>query len=442
MTLVKLDSVSDKSAAGIAHEVQTLIASGTLAPGLRLPPVREVAQQIGVSPATVGQAWKLLVEHGIIETRGRQGSFVVDPESRQPWRQFRGVSGVDLDRDLSTGFPDPDLLPDLAPYLEEAARQRRHRGYEAATILPELRRALREELPADVTDDNVLLATHVLGLLAEVLPVVGGFRTGVMVGEADFAPYLDLLDRAGMQPRPIACDDEGFRLDEIEAGIEAGATAIILQPRVHNPTGLPTSPDRLRRIALLCAERDTLILESDYFGSLSSSPRMSAARWAPDQTLYIRSFAKDLHPDLRVVAAVGSNRIIQPTLRRRVGGFDVGSINQELLRLMLASPEARAATAHAKAEYDHRRELFIDELARHGIHVESRDGLNTWVPVRSEQDALIHLAHQGISAAPGSAFQVVPSTPHLRVSVAGMGTDATAIGRKVAAAAGATRAKG
>lgn len=271
--------------------------------------------------------------------------------------------------------------------------------------------------------------------------MIGGFRTGVIVGNPEFAPYLDLLERAAMRPCPVGLDDEGYRLEDVEAAIDAGASMAILQPRAHNPTGIPTSPERLRRIALLCAERDVLILETDYFGTLSSSPRMTAGRWAPDQTLYIRSFSKDLHPDLRVVAAIGSRRIIQPVLRRRVGGFDVSGINQELLRLMLTSSEARATTARAKMEYDRRRSLFVAELARNGITVTSRDGFNVWVPVRSEQDALLHLAYHGIGAAPGSAFQVNPSGAHLRVSIAGMDDEAVAIAQRMAAAASASRIK-
>lgn len=441
MDELNLALVSDKSANGIAQEVQRLVSAGTLGAGFRLPPVREVARTIGVSPATVGQAWKLLAGHGTIETRGRQGTFVVEPESRQPWRQFRRVSGVDLPRDLSTGFPDPALLPDLAPYLEEVGRQHRYRAYESVSTLPELRQTLAEELPVDIGEDNVILATHVLGLMAEILPAIGGYRSRIIVGDPEFAPYLDLLERAGMLPCPVGLDEEGLRLDEVEAVIEAGATAMILQTRVHNPTGVPTSPERLRKLALLCAENDVLILESDYFGALSSTPRMSAARWAPDQTLYIRAFSKDQHPDIRVVAAVGSGRVVQSVLRRRVGGFDVSGINQDLLRVMLTDSEAREVTARAKAEYDSRRTAFVSELARNGIDVVSRDGFNVWVPVRNEQDALIHLAYHGISAAPGSAFQVQQAEPHLRVSIAGMADEAVPIAKRVAAAAMATRAK-
>jgi DNA-binding transcriptional MocR family regulator len=438
----ELASVSDKSAEGIAEAIQKLVHTGRLEVGTRLPPVRDIAKTVGVSPSTIGQAWKRLAEHGVIETKGRLGTIVLERESRQPWRQFRSVSGVALPCDLSTGFPDPSLLPDLAPYLRAAAEGQNSFGYDSVALVPGLREALQQEVPADVADDNVLLASHVIGLLAEVLPVIGGFRSGVIVGAPEFAPHLDLLERVGKRPCPVELDDEGLRFDQFEEAVDAGATAAILQPRVHNPTGIEMSPERLRRIALLCAERNVLIIESDHFGALSSSPRMTAGRWAPEQTLYIRAFSKDLHPDLRVVAAIGSRTIIQPVLRRRVGGYDVSGLNQVLLRLMLTSTDARESTRRAKAEYDRRRSLFIGELARNGIRVVSRDGFNVWVPVRSEQDALIHLAYNGISAAPGSAFQVDPGEPHLRVSIAAMGDNAVDIGRRISAAAGAKRTKG
>lgn len=441
MAEINLAFVSAHSAETLATEIQRLVHSRELVSGERLPPVRSVARQVGLSPATVGQAWKLLAQHGVIETRGRAGTFIARTETPQPWRQFRNVSGVQLAHDLSTGFPDPELLPDLADHLSAAARAGRFRGYDSARISTDLLAGLKDEVIAPLTGD-VLLATHVLGLLAEVLPVIGGFRTPIAVGDPEFAPYLDLIERAGMTAAPFGYDDDGPRVDDVQRVLAGGAAAVILQPRVHNPTGRVTTEHRLREIALLCASRDVAIIEVDYFGGLSSSPRMSAAHWAPDQTLHIRSFSKDFHPDIRVVVAAGAPRILRPVVRRRVGGFDVGSVNQELLRLLVSSPEARATRDRAKVEYDRRRSTVVAELGRSGIDVLSRDGLNLWVPVRSEQDALVHLAHHGISAAPGSAFQVSDRRqPHLRVSVAAMGGVTVELAHSVAAAAGAYRVK-
>ncbi len=64
--------------AGIAAAIGRLIASGRLAPGDRLPTVRVLAGELGVSPATVSHAWQALSAVGLITSRGRGGTFVQD----------------------------------------------------------------------------------------------------------------------------------------------------------------------------------------------------------------------------------------------------------------------------------------------------------------------------------------------------------------------------
>jgi len=62
------------------------VASGELAAGARLPTVRRLAEDLGVAPGTVARAYRELEASGIIETRGRNGTFVAfdaDPARQQ-----------------------------------------------------------------------------------------------------------------------------------------------------------------------------------------------------------------------------------------------------------------------------------------------------------------------------------------------------------------------
>ena len=52
------------------------IAAGYLEPGFRLPPVRVLAQSLGLAANTVARAYKELEALGVVETRGRAGTFV------------------------------------------------------------------------------------------------------------------------------------------------------------------------------------------------------------------------------------------------------------------------------------------------------------------------------------------------------------------------------
>lgn len=52
------------------------VRDGKLAPGTRLPTVRELAGQMGLAVNTVARAYRELETAGIVETRGRFGTFV------------------------------------------------------------------------------------------------------------------------------------------------------------------------------------------------------------------------------------------------------------------------------------------------------------------------------------------------------------------------------
>src|SRR6185295_14597504 len=67
------------TAADIVASVQREIASGALAPGNRLPPVRALEKQLGLSKNTAQAAYDELVARGLVEAREREGVFVLAP---------------------------------------------------------------------------------------------------------------------------------------------------------------------------------------------------------------------------------------------------------------------------------------------------------------------------------------------------------------------------
>ncbi len=68
--------------AGIQDQVDT----GVLAPGSRLPPVRTLAARLGLAANTVARAYKELELAGVLETRGRAGTFVLGRGAEQAAR--------------------------------------------------------------------------------------------------------------------------------------------------------------------------------------------------------------------------------------------------------------------------------------------------------------------------------------------------------------------
>jgi DNA-binding transcriptional regulator YhcF (GntR family) len=57
-------------------QIADLVAAGALAPGARLPAVRQLAADLGVAPGTVARTYRELEQGGVLQTRGRHGTFV------------------------------------------------------------------------------------------------------------------------------------------------------------------------------------------------------------------------------------------------------------------------------------------------------------------------------------------------------------------------------
>lgn len=423
----------EQSAAGVARAVALLAARGDIPSGAQLPTVREVARGLHMSSSTVGEAWRTLAAQGVLETQGRRGTYL-RRVGEEPVRHFRHIHEAPVHIDLSTGYPDPALLPDLRPFLEEIAQGPAFAGYPEVALGDDLRQLVEDQLP--FTPGSVLLGTDALSTISELLPILVRFGERAVVGTAEFAPYLDLLERAGLDKAPVPFDSEGFDLQEVRRALRAGARLVLLQPRVHNPTGRVTTGTRLAAIAEACREHDALILEVDHFGGLSSSPSMSAAETAPERTIHMRTFSKDLHPDLRVCALAGPRHLLDRLHERRIGGHWISSVNQRLLAALLSSPDVPHVVRHGKTVYDARRNAFVGELLAQGLEIHSRDGFNVWVPVRSEESALVYLAARGVGAAPGAPFRPgMAEGPHLRISIAAMTQGEVELARTIAVAA-------
>jgi DNA-binding transcriptional regulator YhcF (GntR family) len=65
----------------IRSQVASMIASGVLADGTRLPPIRQLADDLGLAGGTVARAYRELEDQGLITTRGRHGTFVQTPSA-------------------------------------------------------------------------------------------------------------------------------------------------------------------------------------------------------------------------------------------------------------------------------------------------------------------------------------------------------------------------
>lgn len=90
-------------------QVTRAVAEGALAGGAKLPTVRALAEQLGLAVNTVARAYRELEADGIIETRGRAGSFVA-PQGDAVQRQAAAAARAYVEQARRLGVDDASAL--------------------------------------------------------------------------------------------------------------------------------------------------------------------------------------------------------------------------------------------------------------------------------------------------------------------------------------------
>ena len=228
----------DRTARHIAAVIGRLITAGYLPVDSRLPTVRELSRQLGVSPTTVSEAWRSLADVGAIEARGRNGTYVRLPMGPGGPRRYRRITEGPghFALDLSSGVPDPALLPDLGPVVSRVGKQSLTSSYLDHPVLP----ALEEELVASwpFPPEAVTVVDGAMDALDRVAQHILRLGDRVVVEHPTFPPLLDLLERLGCEVIGVDVDDHGLEADGLRDAMAARPTALFLQPRAQNPAGV------------------------------------------------------------------------------------------------------------------------------------------------------------------------------------------------------------
>ncbi|KES05955.1 GntR family transcriptional regulator [Streptomyces toyocaensis] len=409
--------ISGRRAADIAASIELAVGDGALRPGEVLPPLRELADRLGVNPNTVAAAYRTLRERGVIETAGRRGSRV-RPKPATTARELIRVEVPPGVRNLSEGNPDPALLPPLAGAFAAAAAQgdRDPVLYGHAPVEPELARLARAALDADgVPDGPVAVTSGALDAIERVLTAHLRPGDAVAVEDPGWGSLLDLVPALGLRTVPVGVDGEGPFPDDVRQALASGARALVVTDRAQNPTGAALSAARAGDLRSVLAEHPgTLLVEDDHghhIVDLPLHPLAGATRsWA-----FVRSEAKAYGPDLRLAVLTGDAVTVDRVRgRQRLGpGWVSRIVQRAVVRLWSEGAVDPAAVA---ARYGRRRDALIGALARRGIAAHGPSGMNVWVPVPDETGAVARLLHAGWAVAPGARFRM-SAPPGIRVTV-------------------------
>jgi DNA-binding transcriptional MocR family regulator len=408
-------TLSGSSASEIAASVEATVAAGALAPGAALPSVRRLAAELAVSPTTVAAALAELRRRGVVVSRPRSGTRVAE---RPPLRPARAAWPVpESARDLITGSPDPALLPDLTPALHALAAPHRLYGHEP--MLPELAAVAGAAFAADgVPAGRVCAVNGALDGIERVLAAHLSPGDAMAVEDPGWPGVLDLARMLGLRLVGVGVDERGMLPAALAAAQRAGARAVVLTPRGHNPCGAAMDAERAAELRAVLAD-DTLVVEDDHLGPVAGTPwhtlvEPGRARWAA-----VRSVSKWLGPDLRLAVIAGDETTLARVEgRQSLGPGWVSGFVQRLVAGLWSDDAVMAVVARAAEAYAERRAVLARRL---GLPVPP-SGINLWVPVPDEDAAVRALLAEGYAVAAGRAYRLSAGAA-IRITTASVSVD-------------------
>jgi DNA-binding transcriptional MocR family regulator len=419
VTDLKQYRIQAASAAELVNSIEAAVATGALVPGQRLPSVRALAAQVGLSPVTIASALAELRRRGVVLSEPRRATRIgPGPPIGSPHPTLPVPPGA---RELSRGNPDPALLPDLDTMLHRLELPTRLYGERQA--LPALLELAREQLHADsVPAEDLCVVSGAMDAIERVLQA--HLRPGdrVAVESPGYAALYDLLRAQGLVLEPVAVDDRGMLAAELQAALARGASATVITPRGQNPTGAALDAGRALELSTVLADfPNTLLIEDDHLGPVAGCRLHTVLTEAtrPRRWALTRSVAKALGPDLRLAVLAGdAHTIARVQGRQQRGPGWVSHILQALVLELWSDPDVQALVVRASATYAQRRERLLDCLSREGVRAHGASGLNVWIPVNEEASTVGALLQRGWVLAPGAPYRLPGGSPGVRVTTA------------------------
>jgi len=354
--------------AQLEDRLRELVRDGTLPAASRLPSSRSLAADLEVSRRLVVDAYAQLLAEGYLVTRPGGGTYVAatagvtngaSSHARARAAQF----------DFFPGAPDLASFP-RALWLR-AMRDVLRSAPASAFAYPDPRGApeLRDQLAAylrrvrgvAVEPDSIVVcagATQGLALLGRALVRLG--MEAIAVEDPGLPPHRGVLAYAGMRVRGVPVDEEGLRVDALDA------QAVLVTPAHQCPTGVALSPRR-RGALVAWARAGGLVIEDDYDAEFryDRAPLGALQGLAPEHVVYLGTVSKTLAPGMRlgwlVLPAVLLDAVREAKLLDDLGS---STIEQLALAALLESAAYDRHLRKARRRNRGRRDALVAAVAR------------------------------------------------------------------------------
>ena len=444
-------SLTEQLCTRFAERIRTRL----LAPGARLPSVRQCAQQQGVSPSTVVAAYDQLLAQGLVEARKNKGFYVREMAVAPVGSIHNAIHSV-VNVDLHAGFqaqhvpvnatalirgmfhgssdkPQPGMgvfPPDwlettfMPAAVRKVTNSRALQSFSLQYGEPAGDSGLRQSLSQKLAAYNVhaapsqivttVGATHALDIVSRTLLRAGDY---VMVEEPGWAIEFARLTALGMRILPVPRRADGPDLDVMARYCELHAPKLFVSVSVfHNPTGYCLSPGSAHRVLQLAKAHNFHIVEDDTYSHIA--PDHATRLCALDglqRTIYVSGFAKILAPGWRVGFLAAPVALVEAFVDTKLlATLTTPALLEKALAWCIDQGQLRRHAERIRTRLDQARARSVKLALAHGCSFAAPPaGLFGWVETGVDTDVLSQrMLDVGYLLAPGALFHAErqPST--------------------------------
>lgn len=316
----------------LADRIEALISNGTYAIGDKLPSVRSLHEEHGVSISTALQVYLHLERKGWVEAREKSGYYVHYSRETMPrlpkvsdpakTASIVNISGrVAIVRhttgrkgmiSLIGASPHLSLLPvnKLNKALRQAAREEKTTYIPYGDIdghLPLRRHIARQSLAwgGSVAADDMVVTNGAIEAITICLRTIAKAGDTIAIESPTFFGLLQAIENLGMKALEIPTDPvTGISLDHLEDAFRRKkVTACLFVSNYSNPLGSLIPDDAKKQLARMIEKYNIPLIEDDVYGDLHFNPERPRAIKSYDRAdlvLYCSSYSKNIAAGLRV----------------------------------------------------------------------------------------------------------------------------------------------
>ncbi|CUJ24109.1 aminotransferase-like domain-containing protein [Cognatishimia activa] len=362
------------------------IADGALEPGQKLPPVRELAYRLEITPGTVARAYSLLVEDGVLTAGVGRGTYVADLRAKVANVDTGGM--IDFFSPRIPNMGQEDLIRDALRKVASSLPANALMQYPKRETNLAARKAFvawMKDAPIGhyTLDDIVITHGGQNAILHVMQAVLRGNDPVVLVDEVTFSGFRRGAELCRARVVGVPWDGEGPDPQALDKLVQStGAALYCTSAETNNPTTRSTSARRRREIADVASRHGLHILDDDCYNTGRHSAESYRAL-LPDHGWYISSPSKLVSPSLRIGFTVPPNGWVGEMLRSaQFSHFGVSSMLTEAFAHVMSNPKLPGIIKKVQAKINEDLRFVVNQLGGYPIRWRSDVPL-VWVELPS-----------------------------------------------------------